>query len=88
MAFSSSWGDGEPSLALVVGFGSKLPPLAAAWSAHWRPHITICYSTSSQPAKPIIDALGTQLPGCDINIGALSLVIQHGPEGAWKLEHR
>src|SRR5262249_29659511 len=27
MAFSSSWGDGEPSLALVVGFGSKLPPL-------------------------------------------------------------
>ena len=73
MAFSSSWGDGGPSLALVVGFGSKLPPLVAVWCAHRRPHITICYSTSSQPAKPIIDALGTQLPGCDIAIRALSL---------------
>ena len=51
--------------------------------ARWRPHITICYSTSSQPAKPIIDALGTRLPGCDIDISALSLVIQHGPERAW-----
>lgn len=52
--------------------------------ARWRPHITICYSTSSQPAKPIIDALGTQLPGCDIDINALSLVVQDGPERAWK----
>jgi hypothetical protein len=43
----------------------------------------IGYSTSRQPAKPIIDALGTQLPGCDIDISALSLVIQHGPERAW-----
>jgi 2'-5' RNA ligase len=51
--------------------------------ARWRPHVTICYSTSSQPAKPIIDALGTRLPGCDIDISALSLVIQHGPERAW-----
>ncbi|HEX4559210.1 MAG TPA: 2'-5' RNA ligase family protein [Mycobacterium sp.] len=51
--------------------------------ARWRPHVTICYSTSSQPAKPIIDALGTRLPKCDINIGAVSLVIQHGPERAW-----
>jgi len=49
----------------------------------WRPHITICYSTSRQPAKPIIDALGTRLPGYDIDISALSLVIQHGPERAW-----
>jgi hypothetical protein len=24
-----------------------------------------------------------QLPGRDINIGALSLVVQHGPERAW-----
>lgn len=49
----------------------------------FRPHITICYSTCTQPAKPIIDALGTQLPRCDIDIGALSLVIQRGPERAW-----
>jgi len=39
--------------------------------ARWRPHVTICYSTSRQPAKPIIDALGTRLPGCDIDIRAL-----------------
>jgi 2'-5' RNA ligase len=51
--------------------------------ARWRPHVTICYSTSSQPAKPIIEALGTQLPRCDIDIDALSLVVQHGPERAW-----
>ena len=51
--------------------------------ARWRPHITICYSTSSQPAKPIIEALGTQFPRCDIDIDALSLVVQHGPERAW-----
>ena len=51
--------------------------------ARWRPHLTICYSTSRQPAQPIIDALGTRLPGCDIAIRALSLVIQHGPERTW-----
>ena len=51
--------------------------------ARWRPHITICYSTSRQPAKPIMDALGTQLRECDTAISALSLVIQHGPERAW-----
>jgi hypothetical protein len=51
--------------------------------ARWRPHLTICYSTSLQPAQPIIDALGTRLPGCDIAIRALSLVIQHGPERTW-----
>ena len=48
---------------------------------------TICYSTSRQPAKPIIDASGTRLPGCDINIRALSLVIQHGPERAKEGAH-
>jgi len=83
MAFSSSWGDGEPSLALVVGFGCGVAPLAAERCAHCRPHITTCYSTSRQSAKPIIEALGTRLPGCDIDIRALSLVIQHGPERAW-----
>jgi 2'-5' RNA ligase len=51
--------------------------------AHWLPHITVCYSTSSQPAKPIVEALGTRLPRCDIDIGALSLIVQHGPERAW-----
>jgi 2'-5' RNA ligase len=67
---------------------------AARWATHqiteahsrparWRPHITLCYSTSSQPAKRIIDTLGTRLPGCDVNIGSVSLVIQRGPERDW-----
>jgi hypothetical protein len=49
----------------------------------WTPHITICYSIADRPARPLIDALGLQLPSCDIQISALSLVIQHGPERTW-----
>jgi hypothetical protein len=47
------------------------------------PHITICYSTSDRPAQPLIDALGLQLPSCDIQVGALSVVIQYGPKRTW-----
>jgi hypothetical protein len=46
-------------------------------------HVTICYSTADQPAQPIIAALGRQLPECHIQISAISLVIQHGPERRW-----
>ncbi len=49
----------------------------------WIPHVTICYSTSAQPAAPIINALGQQLPSSQIQISVLSLVIQHGPERDW-----
>ena len=30
--------------------------------ARWRPHVTICYSTSSQPAKP---SISQHCPQCD-----------------------
>jgi hypothetical protein len=49
----------------------------------WIPHVTICYSTSRQPAKPIINALGRELPSRRVRIGAVSLVIQRGPERLW-----
>ena len=49
----------------------------------WSPHVTICYSTSSQPAAPIIGALGLELPSRKIQINALSLVVQRGPERDW-----
>jgi 2'-5' RNA ligase len=49
----------------------------------WTPHITICYSIADQPAQPLINALGLQLPSCDIQVSALSLVLQHGPERTW-----
>jgi 2'-5' RNA ligase len=47
------------------------------------PHITLCYSTSQQPAKPIIRALGHQAPNRGIDISTVSLVIQRGPERQW-----
>jgi 2'-5' RNA ligase len=49
----------------------------------WTPHVTLCYSTASQPARPIIDALGKHLPEREISITSLSLVIQDGPERQW-----
>ena len=49
----------------------------------WIPHITICYSTCDRPAQPLIVALGFRLPSCDIQVSALGLVIQRGPERAW-----
>jgi 2'-5' RNA ligase len=49
----------------------------------WIPHVTICYSTSRQPAEPIIKALGRELPRRQVRISAVSLVIQRGPERLW-----
>ncbi len=49
----------------------------------WIPHISICYSTAHQPAAPLIAALGESLPRCEIQISALSLIVQHGPERRW-----
>ena len=47
------------------------------------PHITLSYSTSRQPAAPIISALGHELLDCEVQISAISLVIQGGPERQW-----
>jgi 2'-5' RNA ligase len=49
----------------------------------WRPHVTLCYSTTDQPARPIIDALGMSLPERTIAVRRLSLVIQSGSELTW-----
>jgi len=54
--------------------GNKLP---------WTPHITICYSQSRQPARPVIDALGHELPSRQVKISAINLVNQQGPELQW-----
>lgn len=53
---------------------------------HWTPHMTISYSTAHQPASPIIQALGKEVPACDVTISALTLVIQWGPEREWDWE--
>jgi 2'-5' RNA ligase len=52
-------------------------------ASSWTPHITLCYSTSQQAAAPVIAALGKELPGCEVTIDKLSLVIQRGPELLW-----
>ncbi len=49
----------------------------------WTPHVTVCYSTSDQPAGPVIEALGRNLPEHQFQVSALSLVIQQGPERLW-----
>jgi 2'-5' RNA ligase len=49
----------------------------------WVPHVTLCYSTSQQPAGPIIAALGAALPSREVTIDRLDLVVQHGPELEW-----
>jgi 2'-5' RNA ligase len=49
----------------------------------WTPHITISYSTGTQPMAPIAEALGREVPRCDITVRAVSLVIQWGPERLW-----
>ncbi len=52
-------------------------------ASSWLPHMTLCYSTSRQPTAPVIAALGRELPGCELTIDKLSLVIQRGPELLW-----
>jgi hypothetical protein len=39
--------------------------------------------TGKQPMAPIAVALGREIPGCDITVRAVSLVIQRGPERLW-----
>lgn len=55
----------------------------AAHAEPWTPHVTVCYSTSRQPAGPVIAALGRHLPAAEVEISEVSLVIQHGPELGW-----
>ncbi len=56
---------------------------ASGQDEEWRPHVTLCYSTSDQPARPIIDALGMSLPEKTIAVRRVSLVIQTGSELVW-----
>jgi 2'-5' RNA ligase len=55
----------------------------SAGGGHWIPHVTLAYSTSIQPANPIIAALGRELPACEATINAVTLVCQDGAERLW-----
>ncbi len=84
------------TILLAVTPGASLAPIRSAAATAtgrvgitaadgfgWAPHITLCYSTANQPAPPIIDALGMQLPQRNITISSLGLVVQDGPERDW-----
>jgi 2'-5' RNA ligase len=60
---------------------------ASERTQQWMPHVTLCYSTGRQPTAPIIAALGTDLPACQVSIQSLSLVVQRGPERLWDWHH-
>jgi hypothetical protein len=47
-------------------------------TARWVPHMTVGYSTASQPADPIIAALGTSIPARRLVVEAVTLVVQWG----------
>jgi hypothetical protein len=60
--------------------------ITTSGSGAWIPHMTLCYSTAQQAAKPLIDAVGLKMPDCDVTIKALTLVTQWGPERDWNWE--
>jgi 2'-5' RNA ligase len=62
------------------------PVAANGEVSRWIPHATIAYSTASQPAAPIIRALGMELPSRRVMIQSVSLVVQWGPERSWDWE--
>jgi 2'-5' RNA ligase len=62
----------------------KIPEDESAERAPWTPHVTLAYSNSVQPAPPIIDALGHELPSCDATVSRVNLIVQEGAERLWK----
>jgi 2'-5' RNA ligase len=50
----------------------------------WRPHISIAYSHTDDPAAPIIAALGRSLPQTQITIKSISLVSQTQVGHSWQ----
>ena len=53
-------------------------------SGSWIPHATVSYSTAEQSAGPIISALDGKCPAPEeLYVGAITLVVQWGPERLW-----
>ena len=78
-ALSSVLAAAQAATREVTGTDGGTEDLGAAWM----PHLTISYSTGEQPAAPVIAELGKAVPGCEVTIGKLSLVVQNGPEQLW-----
>lgn len=52
----------------------------------WTPHMTVSYSTTEQPAEPILTALGKTVRERQVLVNSLTLIVQWGPERLWKWE--
>jgi hypothetical protein len=63
----------------VIGTSGSTESAAEAWT----PHLTVSYSTGEQAAAPVIAELGMAIPGCEVTVDPLSLVVQDGPEQLW-----
>jgi 2'-5' RNA ligase len=76
----------DPLLAAARAATRGVPGADAArddGEEEWAPHLTLCYSTTQQPAAPVIEALGKELPAREVTIREMSLVVQQGPEPLW-----
>ena len=60
-----------------------IPGVTSTSGPSWVPRVTLCYSTSQQPAAPIVAVLGKSLPACEVTIDKLSLVVQRGSALYW-----
>jgi 2'-5' RNA ligase len=50
----------------------------------WVPHVSVAYSSTSAPAAPVIEALGTRLPEVEVTLGSASLVAQTQVGHSWQ----
>jgi 2'-5' RNA ligase len=73
----------DPVLAAVREAQTAAGVSSGVRAGPWIPHVTVAYSTTEQPAAPIISALGRELPECNVTVSTVSLVAQQGPERRW-----
>lgn len=66
----------------VVGHAGSINESRTSWT----PHMTVAYSTTEQPAEPILSALGTGVQERQVLVNSLTLVVQWGPERLWNWE--
>jgi 2'-5' RNA ligase len=66
----------QEATRIATGHGGEL------YSEPWTPHITLAYSNTARPARPVIDALGRELPTQQAAVTSISLVSQ-APEQRW-----
>jgi 2'-5' RNA ligase len=49
----------------------------------WVPHITLAYGNAPRPARPVIEALGREVPAAEVTVTSVSLISQ-APSQQWR----